>query len=685
MNNNGSPAFSTPPLTKIPSAQDAVADSPLGDVSSSYDVNANSYMLTSGGTGAKQVLGAGSAFSDGSSTLYIVANTPALQNILKTQLQDGMVVSVSGQGAPNVPAGTTVQLIGPVGNPGFNFTQYTPPGGGPTDVLEVQLNNSIAASANTSYSYLFARPKTDYLSNTLVNLWYTWANYYVTHLPSSAADQPNLPGQAVQNPTDTGAVNNVIKLDSPNTHLVPGMVVTGTGISTNPADGVTTIVSIDSDNQTIHLSQGVVPNSAGTYSFVLPSLSALPGSSDSIVNLLTPFTPVATASVPNVLMYAQNAYQLLSFMGQVPADTSPTAPPISVQVVHNVIGGNVTKPTNSDAFHQIEVAYRTMVKSLLRGVNDFNVQLDQTLWYPDPAVPVPNTGQTFNIYNLDPFVWFVHQKLGLSGYGFSLDDDAADIGANYATELGISIGGLNGLPNQVAYSETAPFGPVSGTAKVISLGTSTLHPPTITFQYEISGLPKYVWYSVKTLDTQNSVQGAQVQGVGVTPGTYLLSGADAAQTNFSFALGPVATGQAYSDGSKTLYIVANTPALQVFLTTVLQRGMVLTVSGPNTPSVPPGTTVQTIGPADAGYVFSQYTPPGGTATTVLQVGLNNALTSSALNNFAFTFANEPPPLISKIGSTTQYTFYFGERPTQAPSQWVPVKPMRSARSPIMQR
>ncbi len=557
--NNVSPAFPKRPLIKIPSGQDALATSPLGDVSSTFDVLANSYMLTSGGTDAKQVLGAGAAFSNGTKSLYIVANTPALQNILRTQLQKGMVVKLpsGGPGAPTVPVGTVVERIGPVGNAGFNFTEFTPVGGGKTTVLEIALNNTVAPSGNTVFSYTLTRPVTDYVSNALVNLWYTWANHYVTHLPGNVqGNQNGLSGKAVADAKKPTALNNVIRLDTANTHLVPGMVVTGSpssGISTNPVDGKTTIVAIDSDNRTIHLSQAVKVGAVGTYNFAVPTMAQLGGANDSIVKLLTPFTPVPTPSVPDVNQFAQNAYQLLSFMDQVPSGDS--ASPRSVQNMLNVVGGNVTMPTNRDASAKIEVAFRTMVKSLLRGVNDFTKQLDQTLWYPDPAKPVAGTGQSFNIYNLDPFVWFVHQKLGLSGYGFSLDDDAADIGANYATKLGVSIGGLNGLPNQVEWSETAPYGPVSGMAKVLSLGTDTLQPPAITFPYEISGLPKYVWYSVKALDTMNSVPGAQVRGEGVSPGTFLNSGGDAAQTKFAFSLAnsknlPPLTSQI---GSTTLY------------------------------------------------------------------------------------------------------------------------------------
>jgi hypothetical protein len=594
--NGVSPAFGKTPLIKLPSGQDALSDSPLGDVSSSYDVNANSYMLTSGGTDAKQVLGAGSAFTNGSKSLYVVANTPALQNILRTQLQKGMVVKLpnGGPGAPVVPAGTVVERIGPVGNPGFNFTKFTPTGGGETEVLEIGLSNVIAASGNQSYSYTLTRPVTDYISNALVNLWYTWANYYITNLPASAQDQSGLAGQSIPDAKEPAAKNNVIRLAAANTHLVPGMVVTGSGISTNPVDGKTTIVAIDADNRTIHLSQGVLVGSQGTYNFRVPAMADIGGYDDSIVKLLTPFAPVATPSVPNVNQFAQNAYQLLSFMGQVPSGEDD-ASPRSVQIVHNVIGGNVTKPTNLDALHKIEVAYRTMVKSLLRGVNDFTKQLDQSLWYPDPSKPMG--GQSFNIFNLDPFVWFVHQRLGLSGYGFSLDDDAADIGANYATKLGVSIGGLNGLPNHVEWTETAPFGPVSGTATVLSLGDDTLKPPSITFPYEISGLPQYVWYSVKALDTMNSVPGAQVIGNGVSPGTFLNSGGDAAQTKYAFSLAnsknlPPLTSAIGSSTQYTMFYggTPNTTPLQ------LQGGSVVEAVSPFTNSstvrIPVGDTLK---------------------------------------------------------------------------------------------
>src|SRR5262249_24525550 len=131
--------------------------------------------------------------------------------------------------------------------------------------------------------------------------------------------------------------------------------------------------------------------------------------------------PDAVPGVVDVKAFAQYAYQLVSLMSQIPSEDKYS--PISAQIVHNIIGGNITKdPLNRDAFQKTEVAFRDKIKSLLRGVNDFTVQTDQlNQWYPEPSAQ--KAGQSFNIFNLDPFVWFVHKQMGLSGYGFSLDDD----------------------------------------------------------------------------------------------------------------------------------------------------------------------------------------------------------------------------------------------------------------------
>ena len=94
---------------------------------------------------------------------------------------------------------------------------------------------------------------------------------------------------------------------------------------------------------------------------------------------------------------------------------------------------------------------RDELKSLLRGVYNFNAVPNQALWYPNPATPTPGAtldtslaqtnpqGITFGIYNLDPFVWFVHDVLHNSSYGFSFDDDVAN--ADSVKHPRIAVGG----------------------------------------------------------------------------------------------------------------------------------------------------------------------------------------------------------------------------------------------------
>ncbi len=65
-----------------------------------------------------------------------------------------------------------------------------------------------------------------------------------------------------------------------------------------------------------------------------------------------------------------------------------------------------------------------MVKSILRGVWNFIAVPDQDDWYPAPFKKAG--GRDFNVYNLNPYVYFVHKVLNMSGYAFSVDDDVAN-------------------------------------------------------------------------------------------------------------------------------------------------------------------------------------------------------------------------------------------------------------------
>src|SRR5204862_3743715 len=103
--------------------------------------------------------------------------------------------------------------------------------------------------------------------------------------------------------------------------------------------------------------------------------------------------------------------------------------PILCKFMQDVVGANMgfiftQAAKDSDDGKMVSAMIRDMIKSVLRGVTDFtkypdvvNNQGTHTSWYPDPSEP--HGKQLFNVFNLDPFVWFVHVGLGFSGYGFS--------------------------------------------------------------------------------------------------------------------------------------------------------------------------------------------------------------------------------------------------------------------------
>jgi hypothetical protein len=511
------------PLAKIPAGQNVPADTPLADKSSSYDILANLYLLSSGGTGFKAVAGGIAAYSDGSSKFYLRANADDKPK-LEQALQRGMVIANSESGAPDIPPGTTIKTIGE-NDKGFVYSTFN---GQP--VLEVGLSSSIATSGTRAFGYTATRQRADYATTALVNLWYTWAKYYVDHVNSKPA--PDLPGKSLS--TDAGKLDNVIKLTNVSKGVLdglkPGMLVTGndkSGIRPLRADGTgaTTILSIDSDG-TIHLSQTVGLSTDGaTYSFAAPTMSSPAMVGFSEATILPGFNPRDNEipGAPKVLDFAQNIYQLLSLMSQVPNSKNG---PISTQVLANVIGGNIRFPVlNPDVTQHTEVAYRSMIKSVLRGVTDYlsttNGQNLERNWYPEPSQP--KAGLKFNAYNLDPFVWFIHKQMGLSGYGFSLDDDTADVGGNFANNLAVAIGGLNGLPNQFEWTLAAPYGPATGTA-------------TVTSAQQITGLPPYTFWSGLRYNAPEKIAGANIQGLGVTPGAQLADFGSGGIYKYSFLL-----------------------------------------------------------------------------------------------------------------------------------------------------
>ena len=153
----------------------------------------------------------------------------------------------------------------------------------------------------------------------------------------------------------------------------------------------------------------------------------------------------------NNLQFAQTVYDVMQTFSLL---TDPTKlASRSALLLTYIMGGNTgTFVQNNDPSRQTTLPdfrtanqLRNELKSLLRGVYDFNAVPDQSQWYPNPATPTPNATLngspiTFGIQNLDPYVWFVHRVLNNSSYGFSFDDDVANAQAA-SSSLEIAVGG----------------------------------------------------------------------------------------------------------------------------------------------------------------------------------------------------------------------------------------------------
>lgn len=452
---NGWPIYNVPPdpvgEVKIPAGQNIFAQSPLAGSLSSYDVLNNHFMLSSGGSAPIRVNIGGEGTASTGKILTLSPN----EDVSKVrQLQPGFTV----EGHPPPSKANPIQ-------PGTRIARIVHVSTGPGDPSTIELDQDLVASQDGS-NFDFTRPVSDYASDALVKLWYSWANYYLTQTRS-------VPTQTVR-----GAVvadRATLTFNAPVDGLVEGMQVTGPGLdganATQEKGGVVILV-VAADKKSVVLSQLARENHPLSenrmYTFTKPQ--ALPVTPASLFTFNFSKDPKESARVP--LEFAKKVYQIMASMAQIPKNPDPAVKtPHVLELMNNVVGGNMgfIFDTNAQRFSAdglaISAMIRDMIKSVLRGVTDFTQfsefdSNNKRIWYPDPSVP--RGGLTFNAFNLDPFVWFVHVKLGFSGYGFSLDDDTADVGAGEATQLQVAIGGVAGLPNTNEWTIQAVYGPVSG-------------------------------------------------------------------------------------------------------------------------------------------------------------------------------------------------------------------------------
>lgn len=240
---------------------------------------------------------------------------------------------------------------------------------------------------------------------------------------------------------------------------------------------------------------------------------------------------------------------------------SPLLPP-AMSLIYTTIGcdvadlpnsgnGDITTPT------AVGTLVTNLIKSSLRGVYDFNALPESsTLWYPKPGTATG--GQNFNVYNLDPYVWFVHTVLKLNGYGFSVDDDTADVGAaglpgaaagSPPTTLEIQFNTKNiQLGNPLEWYGSVPWGQVTTDSNTVDLTPTTFNgqPATLATFRNTPNNQKFYWQIANPSPTQ---PGAYVSGGPVDSRT-VVAGQGATSRLELYLFGP--NGATYSAKDVTL-------------------------------------------------------------------------------------------------------------------------------------
>lgn len=364
---------------------------------------------------------------------------------------------------PIVPAGTTVEDI--------SFD-----GGVVTVTLGPGADNKAINDGLLSFN--FSRPIQDYVADALTDLWFGWANYYASNHQQFATvsiDDGNIQNKQRELRFPSTAEADVKK-------LAVGTKVTGAGLPQSLQASIMDIVQDDKTKEwVVKLNKLAGSLGSGKYEFAAPEYFKI-----NAADANYPLLKFTGALPPTANAFAESIYKVMAAMNTIPDD--PADRPHALLLMANVIGGNIGKIPNIGNYNiknptdpgndAIPNEVRDAVKSVLRGVPNFLLPefSDDSTWYPKPDVPTPGaqiqhadgttTVADFNVLNLNPFVYFVHKTLGLSGYGFSLDDDVADVGAPSARHLVVSIGGIKDaqgtktLNQQAEWKPGAPYGPV---------------------------------------------------------------------------------------------------------------------------------------------------------------------------------------------------------------------------------
>ena len=441
---------------KIPSGANIFAQSPLKAVPSSYGNGQwqnDKYMLSSGGTepiSATIPFAGGTTDQPGSTTLHLNLDDPKKIDFL------GPNYLVTG--FPNDPDKNPIQKD-------TTLVKVIDSKAG-----TVELSKPLVyPSANCSYQ--FTRPVQDYASEAMIKLWYSWAQYYLAHwkdqTPGAPIAKTPIVG-SIEAMTATLAFNGV------HPELVKGMAVSGPGLDKAQTErgvhqGDAVILAIASDQRSAILSQVPATGSTNATFTIEPPKSLLwtPSKGDPGYPLIgDQFVFSNEQPWHDPYTFSQQVYLIMASMNQIGQQNNDSVSKFMQDIVGANMGYIFTDDAKKTDDAQMVIAMiRDMIKSVLRGVTDFtkypdtvDEQGNHLFWYPDPTEP--HGSQPFNVFNLDPFVRFVHVNLGFSGYGFSVDDDTADVGAGGATQLRISVTQADGLQNPYPWTIQAPYGPV---------------------------------------------------------------------------------------------------------------------------------------------------------------------------------------------------------------------------------
>jgi hypothetical protein len=507
---------------KIPSGANIFAQSPLKAVPSSYGNGQwqnDKYMLSSGGTkpiSATIGWAGGTPDRPPSTTLHLnLAEPQKIAFIEKDYLVTG-VPPISPPTPNHIQPGTTVL--------GVNKATGT-----------VTLSKPLVASSK-SCAFTFTRPVDDYASEAMIKLWYSWAQYYLTHWNDQTPSAPTVPTRITGS---IDAMTATLTFNTAHPELVEGMAVKGPGLDDAMTEkgrhqGDAVILQIAGDKKSVILSQ--VANTASTnatFTFLPPRLNPLL------------WTPTAKADPGYPLIgdkfkfsgepkwnypyeFSQQVYLIMASMNQIGRPNNDSVSKYMQDIVGANMGFIFTNDAKKTDDAQMVIAMiRDMIKSVLRGVTDFTAFPDKiendkhVVWYPNPSLP--SGDQPFNVFNLDPFVWFVHVQLGFSGYGFSVDDDTADVGAGGASELQLTVTVKGGLKNTNPWTIQAPYGPVKNVSLPYSGKASSTNGDTL--YSDIQRVSNTTPIRITTKGQHNLPNGAtvridQVKGDNAANGTF---------------------------------------------------------------------------------------------------------------------------------------------------------------------